>query len=146
MRKALFLFILLLLMGFPLKSLVISQSGHSQVFILGDKWLRIQYNHSVEHSEVIEIIEANRRGMFVREMLWGDFGAGLPEDIQGLKDGYYYKKIDQPLGDSLDYWFIPFNRPEIIVDNETVIVPRTPGLVHLKIKTCPVILVLIRRC
>lgn len=146
MRKAPFLFLLLLPLVFPVKSLVISQGDHSQVFILGDRWLRIEYNHSVEHSEVVEIIEVNSSGMFVREMLWRDFGAGLPEDVQGLKDGYYYKDIDQPLGKSLDYWFIPFNRPKIVVDNTTVIRPKTPGLVHFRIKSCPLVLILMGRC
>jgi len=146
LRKAPFLLLLLLLLLFPVRSLVISQGDNSQVFILGDRWLRIEYNHSVEHSEVIEVIEVNSSGMFVREMMWRDFGAGLPEDIQGIKNGYYYKVIDQPLGRSLDYWFIPFNRPRIIVDNRTVIRPRTPGLVHFMVKSCPLVLILMGRC
>jgi hypothetical protein len=146
LKKALFLFLLLFLLALPVKSLVISQGTESWSFPLGNRWLKIEYNHSVEHSEVIEIIQVNSSGMFVREMLWSDFGAGLPEDIQGLRDGYYYKKIDQPLGMSLDYWFIPFNRPEIVVDNSTVIRPRTPGLVHFTVKTCPLILTIVGRC
>lgn len=148
MRRA-FLFLLLavsVILVFPVNALVITDSNNSYVAPVGDLWMRIEYNHSVEHSEVIEIIEVNSSGMFVREMLWSDFGAGLPEDIQGLKDGYYYKKIDQPLGRSLDYWFIPFNRAKISVDNRTVLTPKGPELVHIRIERCPLLLVIMGRC
>ena len=141
-----FIAIMIVIAIFPVNVLVIKTSSSSTPFILGDRTVEIQYNHSVEHSEVIEVIEVNSSGMFVREMLWKDFGAGLPEDIQGRKGEYYYKLIDQPLGKSLDYWFIPSNRPRITIDNRTVITPPTPGLVHFRVKSCPVILVILRRC
>ncbi|WP_297074092.1 DUF1850 domain-containing protein [Thermococcus sp.] len=148
LKRALFFFAIILLATaiFPVNSLVIETQSSSYVYPLGDAWLRIEYNHSVEHSEVIEVIEANSSGMFVRKMLWKDFGAGLPEDIQGREGDYYYKLVDQPLGKSLDYWFIPFNRPKILVDNKTVIKPPVPGLVHFRVERCPLILVIIGRC
>ena len=147
MKRALFFFSVLLITAvFPVNSLVITTQSSSHVFPLGRVWMEIEYNHSVEHSEVIELIEVNSSGMFVRKMLWKDFGAGLPEDIQGLENGYYYKLIDQPLGKSLDYWFIPFNRPRIKVNNVTVLKPKTPGLVHFRVERCPLILVIIGRC
>ncbi|NJE54913.1 DUF1850 domain-containing protein [Thermococcus sp. 21S9] len=148
MKRTLFFFAIILLATavFPVNSLVITTKSSSYVYHLGEVWLRIEYNHSVEHSEVIEVIEVNSSGMFVRKMLWKDFGAGLPEDIQGREGDYYYKVIDQPLGKSLDYWFIPFNRPQIIVNNESVIRPPTPGLVHFRVEKCPLILTAIGRC
>jgi len=142
----LFLFPLIIVLLFPVNSLVIKDNESSYTGILGTVWLRIEYNHSVEHSEVVEIIEVNSSGMFVRKMLWKDFGAGLPEDIQGRAGDYYYKLIDQPLGRSLDYWFIPFNRAKIIVNNRTVLRPKGPELVHFRVERCPLILVLIGRC
>jgi len=131
---------------FPVHTLVIQDKEASYTTILGTAWMSIEYNHSVEHSEVIEIIEVNSSGMFVRKMLWKDFGAGLPEDIQGMEGDYYYKIVDQPLGKSLDYWFIPFNRAKIIVDNKTVLTPKGPELVHFRVKRCPIILILVGRC
>jgi len=147
LKKALLVFFILVMLFFvPVNSLVIEDRERSYATPLGEVWLRIEYNHSVEHSEVIEIIEVNSSGMFVRKMLWKDFGAGLPEDIQGREGDYYYKLVDQPLGKSLDYWFIPFNRARIIVNNRTVLTPRGPELVHFRVKTCPLLLVIIGRC
>lgn len=147
-RNFFFFLLLLALIGsiFPVNSLVITTLSSSHAYLLGQVWMRIEYNHSVEHSEVIEVIEVNSSGMFVRKMLWKDFGAGLPEDIQGREGDYYYKIIDQPLGKSLDYWFIPFNRPKIVINNRTVIRPPTPGLVKFRVEKCPLILVLVGRC
>jgi len=148
LKRAFFFFAILLLIAavFPVNSLVIKTQSGSYVYRLGDVWLRVEYNHSVEHSEVIEVIEVNSSGMFVKKMLWKDFGAGLPEDIQGREGDYYYKVIDQPLGKSLDYWFIPFNRARIIVNNESIIRPPTPGLVHFRVEMCPIILIALGRC
>jgi len=145
-RAFLVLFLLAILFSVPINAFVIWDKEESCVFPLGEVWLRIEYNHSVEHSRVIEIIEVNSSGMFVRKMLWKDFGAGLPEDIQGIEGDYYYKLIDQPLGKSLDYWFIPFNRAMIMVNNKTVLTPKGPELVHFRVKKCPLLLVTIGRC
>jgi len=148
LRRLFFLFAVLIIgvALIPLSSLSIYDDDSHYNALLGDVRVTVEYNHSVEHSEVIEILEANSSGIYVRKMLWSDFGAGLPEDIQGMENGYYYKDVDQYLGKGFDYWFIPFNRARIIVGNRTVLAPKHAELVKFRVKKCPLILIALRRC
>ncbi len=80
---------------------------HLMTIFWGEKNITIFYIHSVERSEIYEGLKVNRTGIYAVEMKWKDFGAGLPEDIQYMENGYYVKKINIYLGKSLDFWFIP---------------------------------------
>jgi len=141
-----FLIAVLAVLVFPVNVLSIHDDDTSYITRLGTVRVTIEYNHSVEHSEVIEVLTVNSSGMYVRKMLWSDFGAGLPEDIQGMEDGMYYKDVDQYIGKSLDYWFIPFNRAKVIVNGRLVAAPKHAELVRFRIRRCPLIMVLLRRC
>jgi hypothetical protein len=142
----LFAFLLIFLMLTPVHVLVVSDGHSSRVYHLGDVKVEIDYIHSVERSEIKEVLEANSSGLYAKEMWWKDFGAGLPEDIQYMEDGFYVKRINIPLGKNLDFWFIPINRAEIKVNGETVFAPKIETLVKFKVKRCLLMEILIGRC
>ncbi|WP_084593912.1 DUF1850 domain-containing protein [Palaeococcus ferrophilus] len=142
----LFAFLLVLPLLIPVHALVVSDGHSSRVYRLGDVRVEIDYIHSVERSEIREVLEANSSGLYAKEMWWKDFGAGLPEDIQYMEDGFYVKKINIPLGKSLDFWFIPLNRAEIKVNGETIFAPKEETLMRFRVKRCPLFETLVGRC
>lgn len=142
----LFLFLLLVPLLVPSYALVISDGHSSRVYRLGDVRVEIDYVHSVERSEVREVLEANSSGLYAREMWWKDFGAGLPEDIQYMQDGFYVKRIDIPLGKSLDFWFIPLNHAKIKVNGKLAFSIKEETLVKFRVKRCMLFETLIGRC
>ena len=131
---------------FPINALVISDGNHSYVALLGEKEVWINYIHSVQRSEITEILKANKSGFYVTEMRWKDFGAGLPEDIQYTENGYYVKRVNIPLGKDFSFWFIQLNQANISVNNESILTPTTETLVNFEVKRCPLLLAIIRRC
>ena len=149
-RKALSFFavILVFLLPFlPVKAVEITVDGESHVYPPGST-IEISYIHSVERSTVIEVLVANDSGFYAVEMKWKDFGAGLPEDIQNLTDGFYVKKTRDYLGREFRYWFIPINHANITVDGSPVIVNSDGGrqiAVDFRIKRVPLIMKLIGR-
>ncbi len=146
LRKFLFLPFFLIIFLIPVTTLVITDENHSYTGILGEKEIEITYIHSVQRSEIVEILKANKTGLYVAEMWWKDFGAGLPEDIQYSENGYYVKKVNIPLGKSLSFWFISSNQAKIAVNKEVILSPTEDILVNFKVKRCPIILILIGRC
>lgn len=98
LKKFLFLFIFLVIFIFPVNVIVVTYGDYSHVELLGEKEIKIAYIHSVERSEVVEILKANKSGLYTVEMWWKDFGAGLPENFQYVRDGYYVKKLTLLLG------------------------------------------------
>jgi hypothetical protein len=142
----LFVFLLLAPLLIPSHALVISDGHSSRVYRLGDVRVEIDYIHSVERSEIREVLEANSSGLYAREMWWKDFGAGLPEDIQYMEDGFYVKKINIPLGKSLDFWFIPVNHAEISVNGELAFAPKNETLMRFRVKRCILLETLVGRC
>ncbi|WP_148882560.1 DUF1850 domain-containing protein [Thermococcus aciditolerans] len=149
-RKTLSFFavILVFLLPFlPVKAVEITVDGESYVYPLGSA-IEISYIHSVERSQVVEVLVANDSGFYAVEMKWKDFGAGLPEDIQNLTDGFYVKKTRDYLGKEFRYWFIPINHANITVDGSPVIVDSDGGrqvVVDFRIKRVPLIMKLIGR-
>ncbi|ASJ06682.1 hypothetical protein A3L08_04785 [Thermococcus pacificus] len=142
-----FVFLLLAPFLVPTHALVISDGHSSRVYpLVGDVMVEIDYIHSVERSEIREVLEANSSGLYAKEMWWKDFGAGLPEDIQYMEDGFYVKKTNIPLGRSLDFWFIPLNKAEIKVNGETVFAPREETLMRFRVKRCILVETLLGRC
>ncbi|WP_297474576.1 DUF1850 domain-containing protein [Thermococcus sp.] len=130
---------------FPVNAVQISYEGRSYLFPTGSE-IKIDYIHSVERIEVVEFLIGNSSGFYAVGMEWGDFGAGLPEDIQGEKDGNYYKHCDDYLGRDFQYWFIPINHVNITVNNVTVLrSPSKPLLVNFRVKKVPLVVMMIRR-
>ncbi|WP_232054700.1 DUF1850 domain-containing protein [Thermococcus sp. 2319x1] len=146
LKRFLFLFPSLIILLFPANVLVISDGVHSHTSFLGEKEIKISYIHSVQRSEIIEELKANKTGLYVTEMWWKDFGAGLPEDLQYLENGYYVKKVNISLGKSLSFWFIPLNHAKISVNEEVILSPTKETLVNFNVRKCPLILVIIGRC
>jgi len=146
LKRFLFLLPFLMILLFPANVLIISDGTHSYVSLLGEKDIKIAYIHSVQRSEIIEELKANKTGLYVTGMWWKDFGAGLPEDIQYSEDGYYVKKVNILLGKSLSFWFIPLNHAKISVNEEVILSPTKETLVNFNVKKCPLILVIMRRC
>ncbi|NJE25409.1 DUF1850 domain-containing protein [Thermococcus sp. MV5] len=146
MRVFLFLLLFLVVLFIPVNTLVITEGNHSYVGFLGEKEIKISYTHSVQRSEIVEILKVNKSGIYVTEMRWKDFGAGLPEDVQYMENEYYVKKVNIFLGKNLDFWFIPLNQVKISVNEEVILAPAKETLVNFKVKKCPLMLTVIRRC
>lgn len=107
--------------------------------------ITIKYDHSVERGEVIEILEVNKRGVYVLEMRWQNCGAGLPEDFTSIEDNYYVKRPNKCLGKSLTYWFIPLNNVEIKVGDSTLLYhPNSEVKISFTLETMPIIEFLLR--
>ncbi|AMM55001.1 hypothetical protein TQ32_07035 [Pyrococcus kukulkanii] len=138
------LFFVALFLFYPIDALTINGPGIHYEAKLGNIPLEIKYNHSVELSTIIERYTVTPRGIIIKNMEWQDFGAGLPEDIQGIKGQFYYKNVDENLGKVVQYWFIPRNNATIIVDNTTIRIRE--GLIKLEIKKCPLLMFYLRRC
>jgi len=137
--------IFLVILFFPVNAVQVSYGGEDYVFPAGSE-IKIDYIHSVERIEVVEFLIGNSSGFYAVGMEWGDFGAGLPEDIQGEMNGNYYKHCKDYLGRDFQYWFIPINHVNITVDNVTILRnPDKPLLVNFRIKRVPLIFVMIRR-
>ncbi|ASJ01851.1 hypothetical protein A3L09_00535 [Thermococcus profundus] len=149
MRKFLFFFLFAVAgLGFlfPSYCLSISDGSSERVYPLGDLNVTIDYIHSVERSEVIEVLEVNSSGIYARQMWWKDFGAGLPEDFQTIRNGFYFKEINIPLGKSLDFWFIPLNRARIYVNGRLALKPAGDTLVSFRVERCFLIQKIVGRC
>ncbi|HIH73046.1 MAG TPA: DUF1850 domain-containing protein [Thermococcaceae archaeon] len=146
MKGFLFLLPFFAILLFPVDVLIISDGTHSYVGLLGEKDVEITYIHSVQRSEVIEELKVNKTGIYAIGMLWKDFGAGLPEDVQYSESGYYVKKVNIPLGKSLSFWFIPLNHAKIIVNKDVVLSITKEALVNFNVKKCPLILAIMGRC
>lgn len=131
---------------FPVNCFVVSDGLHEKVYSAGSHNVTIKYIHSVERSTVIEVLHVNSSGIYAKEMWWKDFGAGLPEDIQFMKNGFYVKKINIPLGKSLDFWFLPLNRAKIYVDGHLEFKPSSDTLIHFQVKKCMLIQKIVGRC
>ncbi len=135
----------LIVLLFPVSAVQVSYGGKAYIFPAGSK-IKINYIHSVERIEVVEVLVGNSSGFYAIGMEWGDFGAGLPEDIQGEKNGNYYKHCNDYLGKNFQYWFIPMNNVNITVDNVAVLrSPKRPLLVNFSIKRVPLIVMIIGR-
>jgi len=128
----------------PSHALIVSDGYSSRVYRLGDAKIEIDYIHSVARSEVREVLEVNSSGIYAKEMWWKDVGAGLPEGFKYIKDGFYVKKINIPLGKSLNFWFIPLNKAEIKVNGEIVFAPKEKTLIKFRVKRCILLEILIR--
>ncbi len=120
----------------PVEKLTISDGSSTHTFLLNDDGINITifYIHSVEKSPIYEVLKANASGIYAIEMRWQDFGAGLPEDFQYVKDGFYVKKIDVYLGKSLNYWFIPQNHAKIWVNGVLIFTPQKEGLIKFDVE------------
>jgi len=107
--------------------------------------ITIKYNHSVERGEVIEILEVKKKGIYVLEMRWQNFGAGLPDDFTSIEDDHYVKRPNEYLGKSLTYWLTPLNNAEIKVNNSTLLYhPNSEVKISFTLKTMPLIEFLLR--
>ncbi len=140
MKKLFYFFIVLIpilaIILYPTNVLVISDGNTSHTFIIGGDGLNvtIYYIHSVERSPVYEMLKVNGSGIYVVEMKWQDFGAGLPEDIQKLQNGYYVKYVDIYIGKNFSYWFIPLNHAHIWVNGVLVYAPHSDTLIHFNVE------------
>jgi hypothetical protein len=147
-RKSLSFFAIILaflLLFLPVNAVEISVDGESHFYPLGST-IEISYIHSVERSTVVEVLVANDSGFYAVEMRWKDFGAGLPEDIQNLTDGFYVKRTNDYLGRDFKYWFIPINRANVTVDGSPVLSsPRHETIVDFRVRRVPLIVKLIGR-
>ncbi|WP_236627003.1 DUF1850 domain-containing protein [Palaeococcus pacificus] len=130
----------------PFNVLIISNGDSSHTYLLGEKTVTISYIHSVQRSEIVEVLKANGSGLYAVEMKWKDFGAGLPEDIQYTEDGYYVKRINIYLGKSLSFWFIPFNQAKIKVGSKLVFAPTEETVMEFKVKKCLFLFAILGRC
>ena len=143
--KKILLFLLILLL-FPINILEVNFNNAVKYFpYLNELPITIKYNHSVERGEVIEILEVNKRGIYVLEMRWQNFGAGLPEDFTSIEDDYYVKRPNEYLGKSLTYWLTPLNNAEIKVRDRTLLHhPNSEVKISFTLKTMPLIEFLLR--
>jgi len=143
--KKILLFLLILLL-FPINILEVNFNNAVKYFpYLNELPITIKYNHSVERGEVIEILEVNKRGIYVLEMRWQNFGAGLPEDFTSIEDDYYVKRPNEYLGKSLTYWLTPLNNAEIKVRDRTLLYhPNFEVKISFTLKTMPLIEFLLR--
>lgn len=142
-----FLFLLLsIFLLLPINSLEVNFNNTVEYFPYFNKLpITIKYDHSVERGEVIEILEVNKRGVYVLEMRWQNFGAGLPEDFTSIEDNYYVKRPNKCLGKSLTYWFIPLNNVEIKVRDRTLLYhPNSEVKISFTLETMPIIEFLLR--
>ncbi len=143
-----FLFLLLsIFLLLPINSLEVNFNNTVEYFpYFNELPITIKYDHSVERGEVIEILEVNKRGVYVLEMRWQNFGAGLPEDFTSIEDNYYVKRPNKCLGKSFIYWFIPLNNVEIKVKNRTLLHhPNFEVKISFTQKTMPLIEFLSRK-
>lgn len=141
-----FLFFPLILLFFPINILEVNFNNTVKYFpYLNELPITIKYNHSVERGEVIEILEVNKRGIYVLEMKWQNFGAGLPEDFTSIEGDYYVKRPNKYLGKSLTYWFIPVNNAEVKVSHRILLYhPNFEVKISFTLKTMPLIEFLLR--
>ncbi|WP_199920005.1 DUF1850 domain-containing protein [Thermococcus piezophilus] len=140
-----FVIAMFIILFLPVKAVEISFDGGVHFYPPGST-IEITYIHSVERSTVVEVLVANTSGFYAVEMKWKDFGAGLPEDIQGTVGDYYVKHVSDYLGEDFSYWFIPLNHVNITVNGSPVLnSPEKALLVNFRIKRVPLILTLIGR-
>lgn len=141
-----FLLFLLIPLLFPINILEVNFNNTVKYFpYLNELPITIKYNHSVERGEVIEILEVNKGGIYVLEMKWQNFGAGLPEDFTSIEDNYYVKRPNKCLGKSFTYWFIPLNNAEVKVNNSTLLYhPNSEVKISFTLKTMPLIEFILR--
>ena len=146
-RRGIVLSLLLFLsaLSVPLPVVEISADDGSPV---GRVWLRettvvtVSYLHSVERTPVRESYQAGIAGLRLREVKWQSFGAGLPDEYDNCKDGFYVKRVDVELGRKLEYWFLPLNRVQVVVGSRVVFEgPAEPSRVTLRIRYVPVLMV-----
>lgn len=137
---------LLIPLLFPINILEVNFDNTVKYFpYLDELPITIKYDHSVERGEVIEILEVNKRGVYVLEMRWQNFGAGLPEDFTSIEDNYYVKRPNKCLGKSLTYWFIPLNNVEIKVGDRALLYhPNSEVKISFTLETMPIIEFLLR--
>jgi len=112
-------------------------------------WLReaavvtVSYVHSVERTPVRESYRASVTGLRLRQMEWQSFGAGLPDEYDAFKDGFYVKRTDIDFGRRLDYWFLPLNRVQIAVGSRVIFEgPAEPSRITLRIRLLPLFMVI----
>jgi len=141
-----FLFLSLILFFFPINILEVNFNNTVKYFpYLNELPITIKYNHSVERGEVIEILEVKKKGIYVLEMRWQNFGAGLPDDFTSIEDDHYVKRPNEYLGKSLTYWLTPLNNAEIKVNNSTLLYhPNSEVKISFTLKTMPLIEFLLR--
>jgi len=122
---------------YPTNVAIISDGNSIYKMTLPENGINVTifYIHSVERSPIYEVLKINATGIYAIEMRWKDFGAGLPEDFQYIdSEGFYVKKIDIYLGKTLQYWFIPENNAEIIVNNHVVFAPKKDTLIKFQVE------------
>ncbi|WP_297457946.1 DUF1850 domain-containing protein [Thermococcus sp.] len=130
-----------------MKAIEVDLDGRSYVYPIGSR-IEIDYIHSVERSPVVEILVANESGFYAVEMRWMDFGAGLPEDVQNLTDGFYVKRTRDYLGREFSYWFIPINHANVTVDGKPVLLDSNGGrkvVVRFRVRRVPLASLMIGR-
>ncbi|AFK21673.1 hypothetical protein Py04_0067 [Pyrococcus sp. ST04] len=93
--------------------------------------IKVEYIHSVQRIPITEILIANSSGIFFTEMIWHDFGAGLPEEFDEFVNGSYVIRDKKYLGTEMEYWFIPENNATIILGSKVVDVN---GLITLRVE------------
>lgn len=104
--------------------------------MLGDYRVAVKYIHSVQRGEVVEVLRVNSSGLYLERVLWRDFGAGLPEDVQYIGNNYYVKEVGAFLGRELEFWFIPLNNAEVFVNGEPLLSLKREALIKFEVKEC----------
>ena len=138
-KRLLLLLLVPLCLPVPVLELSAEGDGHKWVTSLREQpWVTVGYVHSVEQTWVEEAYEASRDGLRLRTMKWQSFGAGLPDEYDYYRDGFYVKEMELDMGASLSYWFLPLNRVEICVDDTVVFRgPEEPSRVNAKVRRIP---------
>ncbi len=98
----------------------------------------VEYVHSVSLTKVIDVYEVNESGIYALEERWQQFDAGQPLDFQRVENGYFVKKLDEYLGESWEYWFIPLNDAKVRVNGKLVL--RGYGVLRLEVREVPLLL------
>ncbi|MCD6419523.1 MAG: DUF1850 domain-containing protein [Synergistetes bacterium] len=124
-----------------------SKEGVVRCLLLHPLKVRISYTHSVSLTKVIDTYRVSKDGIWAIEERWQQFDAGQPLNFQGIKNGYFIKKLNMYMGKSWRYWFIPINDVSIRVEKKVVLSHmKKQGILEFKVDRVPLIMVLFGRC
>ncbi|MCD6419227.1 MAG: DUF1850 domain-containing protein, partial [Synergistetes bacterium] len=98
-----------------------SREGVVRCLLLHPLKVQISYTHSVSLTKVIDTYRVSKEGIWAIEERWQQFDAGQPLNFQGIKNGYFVKKLNMYMGKSCRYWFIPINDVSIRVEKKVVL-------------------------
>ena len=138
-KRLLLLLLVPLCLPVPVLEVGVEGDSHTWVTSLREQArVTVGYVHSVEQTWVEESYEASRDGLRLDTVEWQSFGAGLPDEYDYYRDGFYVKELELDMGTSLSYWFLPLNRVEICVDERVVFSgPEQPSRVNAKVRRMP---------